>query len=167
MPREYDFNNCPYQVYYKTIESSCVYNKLEPSAEQIKRTEEKYPGFFKKLEESILKEGFRNPISVSKVRHKKECIFDFGKELKVNEAQPYIKGDKLFICHMHGGSRLYIAQKHQLEIPCIVADFTHSKNKTIRNYRELMDLFKDKPRSIKFREFGVFIESLPHCHLER
>jgi hypothetical protein len=129
---EYTFDNCPYKVRYGMIPSKQIENKLERPEEEIESRFE----FYEKLEKSIT-DGFRNPISVT------------------------AKNGELF-CKMHGGSRLYIAQKLNIDIPCLIADFNniYSDFETINSFEELYSKFKDRFRFMKLRYLGVFIDSL-------
>lgn len=167
MTRIYNFNNAQYKVKFLELDSGLIYNKLEPSSEQISRTEKERPGFFSKLEESILKEGIRNPISISCLKYKKDSIFQWAsKEIKFPKTDNYIKDGVLLICRLHGGSRLWTAQKYNLKIPCLVADFAdYFTEEPLTTKEELFSCFQDRPKDIQLREFGIFIESLPHYHL--
>jgi len=85
-----------YTIKYAVLPSNSIENTMRPSEELIKRQNEK-EGFFIKLEKSILKNGILNPIGIA------------------------AKKDKVYVTY--GGSRLMTAQKHNLDVPCIIADF--------------------------------------------
>lgn len=127
-----------YKLRYGILDSNIIFNEIGPFSggqpgwddESVRIREEKglkhikfineQTGFFNKLEESILKDGFRNPILVNAGWC--PLIHDRGK----NPRLPLEMQDdhsKILSCNHNGGSRLYIAQKHNLKIPCIVVDY--------------------------------------------
>lgn len=123
--------------------------------DRIKKTEElqeylsnKVRGFYQKLERSILCEGFRNPVLITageplRYRH---LIKQFENLLGSN------KREWLIAEYLAGGSRIYIAQKHNLNIPCIVKDQVgrFSDCPLIRTERQMLSYFKDRPAKINF-----------------
>ena len=118
-------------------------------------------GFYDKLEESILKEGVRNPILVSA---------GWCPEKKISELPPEMKEDhsKILMCHSSGGSRLWAAQKHNLDVPCIVSDFCNRfpEGKILKTEQDVLACHKDKPRKITIGGHGVFITDLPQIQME-
>lgn len=120
-------------------------------------------GFYEKLEKSILQEGFRNPILVTagypKWRKKEDVDETFFK-LKRKE-------DLLF-CEILGGSRLFIAQKHNWLIPVIISDFTgkHKNFYRIRTVEELKKCYYTPPEKIEFTSLGVKTTPPKYIHLE-
>jgi hypothetical protein len=81
----------------------------------IERLNEKN-NFYNNLEESVLREGFKNPILVN--YHKCDPIM-----LKSLPKTIQNTPKRFVVCDFLGGSRLYIAQKHNMDIPCIVSDW--------------------------------------------
>ncbi|KKL58968.1 hypothetical protein LCGC14_2220070, partial [marine sediment metagenome] len=67
-----------------------------------------------------LKDGFRNPILVNAGWCAK--IRDRGKNVRL-PLEMQDDHSKILSCPQNGGSRLYIAQKHNLRIPCIIVDY--------------------------------------------
>ena len=75
-------------------------------------------GHYDRLEKSILEEGFRNPIIITR---------GLPRRRKMKHIPFYIRrkhiGDWLLMEGNSGGSRLHIAQKHGIKIPCFVNDY--------------------------------------------
>ena len=117
-------------------------------------------GFYTKLEASILKDGIRNPILVQAGY----CMPKWHQYLPQDIVD---NPEKILVCNTHGGSRLYIAQKHNLEIPCLVNDFldVFPYEKTLEYTEEILECFTDKPVGIMFGDKGISISSLPQVHL--
>lgn len=111
--------------------------------------------FYIKLEASILEEGFRNPILVNAgfCQPRKVCFLS-------TEMQDDSK--KILFCHSNGGSRLWIATKFDLTIPCIVSDFIDrfENEVEITSKEELCSYYKDAPRGINFGEYGITIKAI-------
>jgi hypothetical protein len=107
--------------------------------------EEMRRGFYTKLEASILEEGFRNPIFCNAI---KEGTFS-----------------------RVGTSRLWIAKKHGLDIPCIIADYVnrYPDFEELKTEEEIRSKFKDQPNKVELNietKVGhVWISGLPHYHL--
>lgn len=112
-------------------------------------------GFYDKLEKSILQEGFRNPILVTS---NNRPTFRLVKEIPPNET------GTLF-CELLGGSRLMIAKKHQIPIPCIISDFLKKYQTPILTIDEILYFFKDKPQKIVLTTQGVRCGPSKHMHL--
>jgi len=101
--------------------------------------------FYTKLEESILKEGFRNPIFCNAIAE--------GTFSRV------------------GTSRLWFAKKHGLDIPCVIADYVNAwpELEELKGEAEIRAKFKDQPHLIDLtsptKVGHVWIGGLPHYHL--
>ena len=126
--------------------------------------------FFQKLEESILKEGFRNPIVVA-TGVLSEAYKEFEPQLNYSQLSRRLPPDvnplKAIICHEYGGSRLWIAQKHNLDIPCIVNDFADLiDGQQLGDDAAILAHFQDKPNRIVWHEHKVTIGQLPHVHMD-
>lgn len=129
--------------------------------------------FFQNLEQSILQEGFRNPIIVTAGLFSREYM-------KVDRHLNYIHYvtrippeqihniKRLITCERLGGSRLYIAQKYNMKIPCIINDFIGlvSDGQVLSNQQEILDCFIDKPSNILLNQKGFMAGGLPHIHME-
>jgi hypothetical protein len=148
--------NDNYKVYHVILPSNKIINNIPPQDAWIKRK----PDFYERLEASILKEGFRNPIQVCIGKHcwtwatkKKFAKTKFDKEA--------------IICDRLGGSRLYVAQKHNLEIPCIIMDsigkFDHLN--PLKTPEEVNSYFKDPSEKIVFGGEYLYIRSLEPVHM--
>ena len=102
--------------------------------------------FYTKLEESILKEGFRNPIFCNSIEQ--------GTFSRV------------------GTSRLWIAKKHKLDVPCIIADYVDrwTDLEELKTEQDIRGKFQDQPHIIDLtspNKIGhVWIGGLPHYHLD-
>lgn len=119
-------------------------------------------GFYDRLEASILKEGVRNPILV---------VAGWCPESKIHCLPLEMLEDptKILICCKNGGSRLWICQKHNLDVPCIISDFVEmfpNEKRIITTKEEILECYKDKPRSAKLGSYGVQVRLLPQVHLE-
>ena len=118
-------------------------------------------GFYIKLEESILKDGIRNPILVSAGW----CSHRLHKRMPM-----YMQNDinKVLICDRLGGSRMYVAQKHNMDIPCIVSDHVDMfpDAPEYNSEEDLFALYETKPKKILINHTGVHVSGLHHIHLD-
>lgn len=118
---------------------------VKPPMDWIRKQEDRHQ-FYSKLEASILKEGFRNPIFCNAISE--------GTFSRV------------------GTSRLWIAKKHKLHIPCVIADYVHTWDdlEELNGEAEIREKFLDQPFKIdltKPTKVGhVWIGGLPHYHLD-
>lgn len=123
-----------YNVVYSVYPSRQIYNFVGPFSidhfavpgdewpprhkkrwEMIEELNQKHD-FYNKLENSILQEGIKNPILVNYHRCDPILFKTLPKTIQ-QTSKPFV------ICDFLGGSRLYIAQKHNMNIPCIVSDW--------------------------------------------
>lgn len=174
----FDFDNCPYRVRYGILNSKIIYNYLCPNEIAI-RHQNARNGFFNKLENSILKEGIRNPIMCwaleewpEKENEKYKFYKYYHKEQRFAKHMiplEFIDKKILLICRTHGGSRLMIAQKHSLEVPCIISDFCNAfpDYETLTSISEISKKFKDQPKEIRLGKLGVLALHLPQVHLNK
>lgn len=105
--------------------------------------------WYDNLEKDILEKGVLNPILVV-----------YG-EIAKNDwlcLPEFIKKDPL-ICYYLGGSRLFVCQKNDLEIPCIISDFVGKFSNYPKLYHgyEIKKLFTTPPKNIKFTKYGLDI----------
>lgn len=113
-------------------------------------------GHYSQLEASILKEGIRNPVTVTCGRPRKRTINHLPPELRQKDPSQL-----LLLETTTGGSRLHVAQKYNLRIPCIVSDWTGR----FRGQPELLDAadaracYRDQPKSISFNRSLGFVEN--------
>lgn len=131
-----------YVVKYLVLDPNIIKNPMGPSNHQIQFDNEKN-GYFIKLEESILREGVRNPINV------------------------WVEDNGDLTSWYYGGSRLMIAKKYNLFISCIVSDpiskFPNAK--ILNNAEEIRSMFKDRPITVIFEEKGMNISGCDPVHL--
>lgn len=129
-----------YKIKYAIVPSNMIKNVMHPSPHRLKMMEKQLQ-FFSKLEKSILENGMRNPIVITA---KKDNIEN-----------------------RYGGSRLMIAQKHNMDIPCIIADFDNVfPEAKIITKEEIRNYFTDRPRRIQLYPAGLNILGCKHVHLE-
>lgn len=117
-------------------------------------------GFYINLEASILKDGFRNPILVNAGWCAR--IRDRGK----NDRLPLEMQDdhsNILSCPQNGGSRLMIAQKHNLKIPCIVADYIDRfpQFKLLETKEDILEQYTHKPGRVAFLKDTFSIYQVP------
>ena len=122
----------PYKIkYIPNMDPNIVNNTLELTPSKIESRNEEN-GFFLKLEKSILKDGFRNPIVVN---------------AKTEGIEP-----------VHGGSRLWVAQKYNLVFPCVIADFDDifpDAFEILGGPTEILKYYTDKPKSIRLKKHRI------------
>lgn len=108
-------------------------------------------GHYRKLEQSIKAEGIRNPIIVSLG----------GLQRRATRELP---PGTTYVCEYLGGSRLWVAQRMGLRVPCIVNDYTgHGASMT---HEEVMACFAEKPRQMWTEPDGsIYVNDLPYHHL--
>lgn len=130
-----------YVIKYDVVQSWRITNTVKPSDLRVDILNGQ-SGFFIKLEQSILKNGFRNPIVITASRRR--------------------------IVTRYGGSRLMIAQKHNLDIPCIIADFDEIFPEGIRlkTIDDIRRYYTDQPRKILLKEYGINMSGCEHVHLK-
>jgi hypothetical protein len=99
-------------------------------------------GFYNKLEASVLAEGFRNPVF---------AISD-GNSTQVR----------------YGTSRLWMAKKHNLSIPVIIADYGNRWDDLEELFTEedILSKFTDPPEVLSLTDTEMRIDQCPHSHLE-
>ena len=95
-------------------------------ADWVHKNNERQFQFYTRLEESVLKEGFRNPVMV------------------------YEKPDERTF--PYGGSRVYMAHKLQIPVPAIVSDWTGGFKdwELITTVNQALSKFKDLPTVLEF-----------------
>ncbi len=113
-------------------------------------------GHYKKLEDSILKDGFRNPIIITCGRPKKRVMENLPPEMR--DLPPR---DLLLLETTMGGSRLHVAQKHNLKIPCIVNDWCGRflREPEIMRAEDARQLYKDPPQGLVMNPDLGLVES--------
>ncbi len=118
----------------------------------------KESGFYIRLENSILKEGFRNPILVDagSCRLMRKGIKNPCLPIEMQRDHT-----KILTCNYNGGSRLMIAQKYNLQIPCIISDFIDrfSDFKLLETNEDIISCFTGQPFRISFNLHGLRLHS--------
>ena len=129
-----------YQIRYAQVDSRLIENSIVPNKVRIEKLNA-VNGFFIKLEQSIMKEGIRNPVVLTS------------------------QGGK--ITNRYGGSRVLIAQKYNLIIPAIIADFDgrFAHGELLTSIAQIEEKFKDKPRKILLKHYGINVSGCEHYHL--
>lgn len=110
-------------------------------------------GHYSKLEQSILSEGVRNPVTITCGLPKKRTLDKLPPELR-NKMPEQL----LLLETTTGGSRLHVCQKHNFVIPCIVTDWTgrFSQHPEIVSEADARMCYLDQPKSITFsRNLGL------------
>ncbi|TFG49541.1 MAG: methyltransferase domain-containing protein, partial [Candidatus Brocadiia bacterium] len=114
---------------------------VEPDTSSRQKLEQKY-GFYSKLEASIEEEGIRNPIFCQSIDEG-----TFGK---------------------YGLSRLWIAKRKGIDIPCIIADYVgrwgHLEELFTKD--DILDKYIDKPTIIDLEETFMKIAGCEQMHLD-
>jgi len=117
---------------------------------------DKICGHYKRLEQSILAEGFRNPIVITCGAPRKRSWDNVPPEMHNIDPQKM-----LFLETTVGGSRLWIAQKYNMNIPCLVNDWTgrfiHFPD--LKSLDDIKKLYRDKPKRLAFDQRLGLVES--------
>lgn len=115
----------PYEIRYGLLKPEQIPDSFIMADWVYKKNERDFH-FYTKLEESILKEGFRNPVMV------------------------YEKpGERTF---PYGGTRVWIAQKLDIPVPAIISDWTgiFKDWELITTINQALSKFKDLPTVMEF-----------------
>lgn len=172
-----------YTLRYGILDSNIIFNECGPYSggkegwdeEAIKSREVKAlkmieilnndRGFYIKLEESILKDGFRNPIIVNAGWCPK--IRDRGKNGRL-PLKMQNDNSKILTCNSNGGSRLWVAQKNNLAIPCIIADYVDrfSDLLMLETKEDILKHYNDKPRKVMILKDQFRVHHLPQAHMD-
>ena len=107
----------------------------------IYRKLERENNFYTKLEASLLKDGIRNPVFCQSIEEGTFCRY--------------------------GASRLWIAQKKGLKVPCIIADYVDRWDKLteLKTAKAILAKYKDAPSTIVLTADEIRIEGCSHHHL--
>ena len=160
-------NNAPIPVYYDKVDPSRIfgmvgrcgggYNTIwsdwSPAGRSvrekiIKEFEDgmnKICGHYKKLEASILEHGIRDPVIIT-------CGWPVRK--KMHHLPPELINkppvQRLLLEGTTGGSRLWVAQRHRIPVPCIINDFSRNYNngEPLRTIQEVVSHYGDPPAQI-------------------
>lgn len=118
-------------------------------------------GFYQKLEESVIRDGVRNPIAT--VAGRLRIDRGMGKLPTPMQLDP----NKIWVCDFQGGSRLFMAQKHNLMVPTIIADFVGAFKdlEKLETADDMLAKFTDKPEQIRLYDWGVYFHHIPNVHM--
>lgn len=157
-----------YKIRYAIVPSRSIFNLLGPNIknknpEHYVNRRNSIDNFYNNLEESILKHGVRNPVSTSAGNIKKPQQIELLPEDMQKDRS------KIWVCDFQGGSRLWIAQKYDLDVPCIIADFVNrfTDFEELNTADEIMAKFVDKPQDIRLYHWGVYFHHIPHIHMNK
>lgn len=157
-----------YKIKFVTLNSHDIYNYAGPGygvhycskeerarqAQNHVNARNKRDKFFERLESSILKDGFRNPLIIQ-AGNMPPSVW--------RNMPPYLTNqgiENVLICMNWGGSRLWIAQKHNLKVPCVVLDFVDRFKDAIwlRTANEIKSVFTDKPTAIILKKDRLWLD---------
>lgn len=153
--------NKRYKIYFSYLPSRSIYNYVGPwdcydDSSRINRRQHVYyenKDWYDNLEEDIKINGFKNPILV------------ISGELPPNDWRnmPLHGRRNRLTCPQLGGSRLFIGQKLELDIPCIISDFDDRfmHLKEIYHKSEIDEYFADPPENIIYSRWGLRIKTSP------
>lgn len=112
-------------------------------------------GHYSKLEKSIVEEGIRNPVVVTCGYPKKRTRRHLPPELLERP-----ESDLLLLEGTTGGSRLHIAQKLDLKIPCFVNDWTgrFSNEVEIVTEAQAREYYQDQPALVQVDPVNGLLE---------
>jgi hypothetical protein len=117
-------------------------------------------GHYQRLEDSIRREGIRNPIMVSAGGLERR---------RLDELPPSLGSvTDLFVSEYLGGSRLWVAQRLDIDVPCVINDYTGrlTVGDRLKTLEAVLATFVDRPRQATLRRDGtVAINDLPYVHL--
>jgi hypothetical protein len=113
-------------------------------------------GHYSRLEESILSEGIRNSVVVTCGLPKRRTIKHLPPEMLAGPEE-----NLLLLEGTTGGSRLHIAQKHNMMIPCIVNDWTgrFDEHPAITTEEEARMCYLDQPETVIVDSANGYFES--------
>lgn len=119
--------------------------------------------FYIKLEESINRDGILNPVLIQAGY----CTEIYRKYLPEEHQKDL---SKCLCCDRNGGSRLFIAQKLGLDVPCIISDFSSmfkdSGFEELHTKEDIFRKFKVRPKNIIINQAGVHVGQPKQVHLE-
>ncbi len=150
----------------------CAYHGWQDTwwePETVKRREEfgriwteefdKITGHFSKLEESILTDGVRHPINTVSGRLRDAYLNNPGDSLVAFPPEYHSNINETIYTHTFGGSRLTIAQRHDIVIPCVVHDFENL-------FEDCEEVTRDNYKKW-FSDNYSFAPSTPYLRLQR
>lgn len=150
-----------YKIRYVTLPARTIYNYVGPwdwrdSDERRKKRSYIYDRAIEwhdNLEKDIIRNGIKNPISIVSGKISRNDWLSLP---------DYAKKSQL-ICNLLGGSRLFVAQKLDMMIPCIVSDFTgrFADSPEIFQAADIKRLFANPPERIIYSKHGLDLRTMP------
>lgn len=133
--------------------------------EEYEKELDKRVGHYKKLEKDILENGFKNPLIVTcgKPLHRKMTHLPPELRTKPDHQLLIMEGTD-------GGSRLWVAQKHNLPVPCIINDRTGKfrEHPRITSPNQATRYFATTPKRARItRQQGFVAGGLVPLHMEQ
>lgn len=117
-------------------------------------------GHYERLEADILANGIRNPVMLVSGRVQRR---------RPEELPPEWRGRRdVLISEYLGGSRLYIAQKHGLDVPAIVNDFgdLFPDAPRLTTVEQVAACFDQRPNQIEMTEAeGAYVNDMVYTHM--
>ena len=110
-------------------------------------------GHYAKLESSMLQEGMRNPIIVTCGPPRRRSLDQIPPEIRNRHPR-----EILIMETLTGGSRLWVAQKHNMAIPCLINDWTgrFSNLPVLNTVEQALIHYKDPPLRLSMdRRLGL------------
>ena len=113
-------------------------------------------GHYRRLEESVISEGFRNPVIITCGLPRKRTMEHLPPEMR-----SWNPNRLLLLETTTGGSRLHVAQKHNFSIPCIINDWTgrFDSEPEIKTIDDARMCYLDQPHGLSFNPHMGLIES--------
>lgn len=136
-----------YVVRLLTLPANDILNLLAPNEVVLEKRKE----WYKTLEDSILEDGVRNPIMVNAGKCDDYLRGRLPKEWKQDH-------DLILVCCRYGGSRLFMAQKHDLEVTCLVSDYIgrYEDKQLIKYKEEVEDMYEPRLREVVITINGLW-----------
>ena len=153
-----------YKIRFSKLPPQNIFNNI--SVQRNPKNNLHIQNFLKILEKSIIKEGFRNPILISALKlnsidsHYHTYSTGLRKQKFLNKLIPdeFKSKETILVCYKQGGSRLEIAQKYNLEVPCLISDFcNYFPDFDPLGENTIRELFKDSV-SINYKHDGIVIK---------
>ncbi len=139
-----------YKVRYAILDPHLIFNYNAPTERAIEKHNARN-GFYTQLEASILKDGIRNPIIVVSGFHQK------GNDL--DKFPEHMRGSNALYCRDSGCSRLWVAQKNNIDIPCLIADANNrfSDQILLNTEEEVLKYYTDEISYIRFASNRIIV----------
>lgn len=114
----------------------------------------KIDNFYDNLEQDILANGVKNPIVVNAGWVPVNILEDDYFPQRIRDT-----GKQILVCLQLGGSRLWYAQKYNLNIPCIVNDFVDMFDEPeLMSRKEIAACFTDDPANVFITRDGIELD---------